>query len=277
MFNFWPAYIRALIAAIALSFLISGSGRAAVDTEELYRATAMITGNFEYEKLRGFAECLEQVLVKVSGDPDLAGSPEIVALGIRAGDFVDNYELVDRMAGIPVHDEQGTRERPHLLTVEFSREKIDAALQQLGRSAWLERPLIAVAIGMDNGTRQFVLTQEAELGSVHRQTFADISEELGLEISFLTKQQVASGSFDPATLGTATSKQLDTLRGAVNSEVLLAGSLIWNEQAFRWSSRWQLAAGSTLDVWETEGISFDAVFRRTLENTMQTLSRAARE
>src|SRR5690606_25711468 len=81
--------VRTLLTALFMLLSISPGTLAAVDVEMLYRATAVITGNLEHEKLRGFAECLEQVLIKVSGDPDLAGTPEVVALAVRAAEFVD--------------------------------------------------------------------------------------------------------------------------------------------------------------------------------------------
>jgi len=267
----WP--VRTLLTALLILFSLPRGAFASVDTQTLYRATVVITGNFEHEKLRGFAESLEEVLVKVSGDPDLAGSPEVVALAVRAAEFVESHELVDRMAGIPAHDEQGTRERPHLLTVVFSKEKIDGALRELGRSPWRERPTIGLAIGVDNGTRHFLLTRGSDLGSDHRQTLVDIAEELGLRISFPGEQEIA---VETAVLGNAVPEQLDNLRRALNSEALLAGSLVWNERAFRWSSQWQLATGDMLENWEAESISFDSVFRRTLERAMRVLSGAGK-
>ena len=84
----------------------------------------------------GFPLCLEQVLVKVSGDPRLIGDPEVATLAGQAATFVTDFAFRDRMAGIPVHDEQGTRDRPYDLTVRFDPAKIDAALRSLGREPW---------------------------------------------------------------------------------------------------------------------------------------------
>lgn len=269
--------VRALFAALVAFLSMGVGGRAAEDLDRLYRATTVITGNMEHEKQRGFAECLDQVLVKLSGDTDLSGSPAVVALGVRVADFIDSHTLVDRMAGIPVHDEQGTRERPHILTVEFSRAKIDAALQELGREPWLERPVITLAVGVDNGARHFFLTSQAELGTEHRQALTGIGERLGLTLSFPDEWSVASSALDLEALGTAGHENLDALRRAADAEVLLAGRLLWSDRAFRWSSRWQLVTDNALEQWQADGISFDTVFRRTLEKTAWTLSSANRE
>ena len=45
-----------------------------------------------------------------------------------AGDYVASFTYRDRLEGIPIHDEQGTYDRPHDLTVNVDPAKIDAAL-----------------------------------------------------------------------------------------------------------------------------------------------------
>src|ERR1700720_3552077 len=100
--------------ALTLTILLAAAclGRAASAADDLYRAQAIVTGEGEAERARGFALCLEAVLVKVSGDPRLQGDPAAAALQAQAAGFVTGFDYHDRMAGIPVHDEQGTRERP---------------------------------------------------------------------------------------------------------------------------------------------------------------------
>jgi uncharacterized protein len=49
---------------------------------------------------------------------------------------VTDFAFRDRMAGIPVYDELGTRDRPCHLTVRFHPARTDAALRSLGRELW---------------------------------------------------------------------------------------------------------------------------------------------
>ena len=125
-----------LTLAIALA-AVAAVGGAASAADDLYRTQAIVTGQGEAERARGFALCLEAVLVKASGDPRLIGDPEVVPMKAQAGSFVIGFEYQDRMKGIPVHDEQGTRDRPYDLTVTFDQQKIDAALRSLRRTPWL--------------------------------------------------------------------------------------------------------------------------------------------
>ncbi|WP_159586231.1 DUF2066 domain-containing protein [Chelativorans xinjiangense] len=256
---------------IALSLFLAASVRAQ-EPDRLYSAMTIITGTLAAEKQRGFAACLEEVLVKVSGDTSLAGSPEAAELGKRAAEFVETYSLRDRMAGIPVHDEQGTRERPHVLEVDFSPAKIDEALDTLGRAPWTERPVITLLIGIDNGARRFVLARDSTLGIGQREALSEIAGRLGLKAKLPGEAMLAAVPIDHASLGATRIDGLETVREALGGEVVLSGMLVWDETAFRWTSTWQLVSENGAEAWEATGVSFDAVFREALAGAMRILS-----
>jgi uncharacterized protein len=67
---------------------------------------------------------LEDVLIKVSGVQTLAGDPRLNAYKSKAGDFVKAHRYHDQMSGTPTCDEQGTRDRPYDLIVDFDEAKI---------------------------------------------------------------------------------------------------------------------------------------------------------
>ena len=54
-------------------------------------------------------------------------------LASSAGQYVSAFSYRDRLEGKPVHDEQGTYDRPHFLTCHFDPQKIDSVLKTLGR------------------------------------------------------------------------------------------------------------------------------------------------
>ncbi|TIP60035.1 MAG: DUF2066 domain-containing protein, partial [Mesorhizobium sp.] len=83
---------------------------------ELYQAQTIVTGTGDVNRQIGFKDCLDKVLVKVSGDQRLTQKTEMLALREKAADFVQSFRYHDRLEGIPIHDEQGTHDRPHDLT-----------------------------------------------------------------------------------------------------------------------------------------------------------------
>src|SRR6516225_4747532 len=125
-----------MIRLSILAVLISCIATTAATAGDLYSAQTVVTGQGEANRVIGFAACLEDVLIKVSGAVKLAGDPRLAAYQSRAGDFVRAYSYHDQMSGTPVRDEQGTRDRPYDLTVEFDEKKIDDLLGAIGLTPW---------------------------------------------------------------------------------------------------------------------------------------------
>ncbi|MBV8185235.1 MAG: hypothetical protein JOY76_11165 [Hyphomicrobiales bacterium] len=76
---------------------------------------------------------MRDVLVKVQ---ESQGSSRTRASWSSAGTrtaFVVTFSYVGVVAGIPIHDDQGTYDRPHYLTMKFDPAKIDHALVDLRR------------------------------------------------------------------------------------------------------------------------------------------------
>jgi len=66
--------------------------------------------------------------------------------------------------GLPVGDEQGTPDRPYFLTVIFAPASIDAIVNALGRTPWMEsRPRIVVILGESKFSRDTVLTTDSDV------------------------------------------------------------------------------------------------------------------
>ena len=69
-FRFAPCIILALLSLGAVA-------AQAARIDDLYRAQVVVSGRGEANRATGFAQCLEDVLVKVSGDPRLIGDPRV--------------------------------------------------------------------------------------------------------------------------------------------------------------------------------------------------------
>src|ERR1700731_1029444 len=141
----------------------------AAAADDLYRAQAVVTGQGEANRIIGFAFCLEDVLIKVSGALKLAGDPRLAAYRSSAGDFVKSFRYHDQMSGTPTRDEQGTRDRPYDLIVDFDEKKVDGLLYALGLTPWLShRPVLSVFVEMVQGPRKYIVTADAERSAAPR-------------------------------------------------------------------------------------------------------------
>src|SRR5258708_17639661 len=131
----------------------------AAAADDLYRAQAVVTGQGEANRIIGFVSCLEDVLIKVSGALKLAGDPRLAAYKSNAGDFVKSYRYHDQMSGTPTRDEQGTRDRPYDLIVDFDDNKIDDLLKPIGITPWLSHPpVLLVFVEITHAPRKYMYT-----------------------------------------------------------------------------------------------------------------------
>ncbi len=257
---------------LAVILGVAAGGASAAD--DLYRMQAIVTGEGEAERGRGFAPCLEAVLVKVSGDPRLARDPAVAAMAQEAGRFVAGFAYHDRMSGIPVHDEQGTRERPYDLTVSFDPAKIDAALRSLGRAPWpVPRPRLVVLLAVRQSPSAYILAADGGRGLGQRQALAAAASRHGIEALLPSGALLAAEHLGYRQLARLAPARLDRLAHDGGGDVALAGSLVWSEAALGWTARWRLAWRGRLHRWQIRGVSFDDAFRDAIDRSAAILSR----
>jgi hypothetical protein len=155
----WFGAARAIIGIFFAAALACCTATPATAAEDLYRAQTVVTGQGEANRMIGFASCMEDVLIKVSGAERLAGDRRLAAYKSKAKDFVTAFDYRDQFSGKPKRDEQGTRDRPFDLTVDFDKEKIDGVLKALGLKPWLShRPVLAAFVEMEQGERKFIVS-----------------------------------------------------------------------------------------------------------------------
>jgi hypothetical protein len=262
-----------LSGSLAIAFLLSCSLAAAAFIADLYRSTAVVSGQGETNRAKGLALCLEDVLVKVSGDPRLIGDQKVVELTSQAIGFVAHVQYRDRMSGVPMHDEQGSYDRPHDLTVDFDAKKIDAALRSLGRKPWLSpRPQVVVFLAVNGRKEKFALTSESDRDPDMRSSLAAAAERVGLPMVLPTNAQLIKQGWNVETLQRSDISNLDAAAVAAGSELALAGTLTWNDSALGWIADWRMRSEARNYRWQIRGVGFDDAFRNGMRGAVQVLS-----
>jgi uncharacterized protein len=245
----------------------------AVHAEALYRAQTTVTGQGEPNRLIGFAVCLEDVLIKVSGALQLAGDSRLAPLKSRAADFVAAFDYHDQMFGEPKRDEQGTRDRPFDLIVNFDKPKIDELLGTLGLKPWLShRPTLGVVVAMVPGARTFVVTADGKESDLQRDSLRAAAAKRGMSIVLPDAAALAKANVDQAALMTVPVETLASLVGAQGAEVVLTGRLAWDDDELEWATEWRLDTAGRPHRWQMRAVTFDEVFRRGVGGAAQVLS-----
>jgi hypothetical protein len=257
------------LGALALLLGLASPSAGARVVDDLYKAQTVVTGTEEPERTRGFREALETVVVKLTGDTRLASDPRILSLAASPHRFVEAFEYEDRMKDIPVHDEQGTRERPHFLRVTFSRQAIDDALDRLGAGKWpADRPVVAVWLGIETTAGQFVLTDSGPEGYGQRAVITETASRLGLPIALPSASRSAIG------FGEVENDRIASLRAAApGADAHLVGRLTVRNDGY-WDIAWSFHAARDVHHWSLSRATFDAALKQGLANAAGTLSRS---
>jgi uncharacterized protein len=261
-----------------LALLLCGLGAAmshaaAQDVDALYRATVIVTGTGEANRQIGFRLAMEDVIVRVSGDYRLIISGKAASTVANAASLVTKIHYRDRYEGIPVHDEQGTHDRPHDLTVDFDHAKVDAALAAMGSRPWLApRPRLVVFLGVRNAKGTFVLSGDGDQGFYMRDSFTASSARIAMPIALPSLAAIEAARLKSEALGTIEPAALDALAKTSGGDQALVGTLEWSDAARGWIAEWRLSAAGQTYAWRISGVSFDDAFRNALRGAAQVLS-----
>ncbi|KQU81304.1 DUF2066 domain-containing protein [Ensifer canadensis] len=249
------------------------TGAQAADRTALYVSDAIVTGTGEQNRQIGFRECLSEVLVKVSGDFTLTGSTALAALQVQAAEFVASFSYRDRLEGVPIHDEQGTHDRPHDLTCRFDPTTIDPLLAKLGRKPWLSpRPTIAVLLAVHDQRRRFVLTRDGSESPYMADSLAVAAVPLALSVRLPDAATLTSKDLDFVHLSRQRPAELKQLATDIGAEVPLAGTLVWSDAARGWIADWRITENGREYRWQIRGVSFDEAFRDAMRGAARILS-----
>ncbi len=262
---------KSAIALICLCFC--GVPAAAATVDDLYEARTIVTGERVETRLPGIAECLKDALVKVSGDPRLLADRRVAEYAKQGADYVENYRYRDRMEGIPIHDEQGSRDRPYDLTVDFKPDRIDALLRALGTKPWGgTRPRLAMFVAVRLGDTAYLLASDGALGRDQRESLAAASWQMGMPIALPSDAQWKAASIAMEDLPKLDLSKLDGLAAQAGGDLALSGDLFWEKGREGWLAHWRLRSGGRSYRWQIGGVNFDDAFRSAMRGAARILS-----
>jgi hypothetical protein len=272
--------IRTLLTACLVLFLalllwvVVGRDDSPGFIGNLYQAKAIVTGEREETRLPALGQCLKDALKKVSGDPNIDHDSRVEVFTKQAQTYVRSFSYRDRMEGIPIHDEQGTRDRPYDLTVDFHPEKIDEILLALGQKPWTaRRPTIVVILAVRYEARSYLLTGDADEGFDQRESFMSAAWLTGMPMVLPSSATLTEAGMTAEKLPTAGLADLRRIARSSGGGIVLVGSITWNKGMLGWNGNWQLQSTDGHHDWQIQNVNFDAAFRSAMRGAAQVLSR----
>jgi hypothetical protein len=222
----------------------------------MYQAYEIVTGTDMRQRPWGFAQTLREVLVKTSGDARLTDDPRATELAVQAARFVACFTYADMMAETPLHDDQGTYDRPYRLTVTFGPAKIDALLVTLGdRPSRGERPVV-MPMRLVHGPKPppYRLSAEAPRGPEQRGAFAVAAGQFGMKFRIPSAAELAKW-------GASVEHLPRPPLPSTPKEAIVVGTLDWSETLPGWIGTWGMRWNNVDHEWGVRGVNYDASFR----------------
>jgi uncharacterized protein len=259
------------LVLFALAMPTSASGKPVAN---LYQGQAVVTGRGEAERARGLGLCLEEVLVKVSGDPRLLGDPRLAPRQAEAAGLVRDFQDSDLYgANRQKHDEQGTRDRPYRMFVTFDGAAIDAMLNDLGRQPWTaDRPELAVILAVQDIATGYLLSADGSDGPGQREALAAAAEKRGIPVVLPSAATLAAARLTVGGVSRLNFTGAEAAAQASGAELPLVGRLVRPAPARPWNVDWYLTVDRKMHHWRVQGLSFDEAFRKGIEGAEQILS-----
>ncbi|MGB0085813.1 MAG: DUF2066 domain-containing protein [Rhodomicrobiaceae bacterium] len=249
---------------LVLTLVFTGWAAHAEEVKDLYRAQAIVTGTQEPERTRGFRVGLVDAVIKLTGDVRLGDSDKLKPLLEHPHPLIEHFEYEDRMKGIPVHDEQGTRERPFFLRMQFNAPEMDKALAGLGLHKWgPDRPLLAVWLGVKTAVGDFVLTKTGGDGYAQRIVITETSERRGIPVLLPDEDGGKLG----VGFGDIAASNFEKIKGAsAKADGWLCGVLSLTESGY-WDISWRLFWQGKSHVWSKRNVTFDVALKDGLQTS----------
>ncbi len=220
-----------------------------------YQATAIVTGTDMRQRPLGFAVCLMQVLSRLTGQPAIRDNPAAKALAEHAEALVESYAYVEPRAAVLHHDDQGTYDRSHELTVRFKPAEVDAAVGALGLTVWRgPRPiLVPVILVRTRDPDAYLLSVAAPRGGDLRASLVRIAGNYGVGIHFPTDTEMGEWAVD--TIGPP-----NPLGPPAPQQMRITGTLSFNIVEGGWTGSWWTRVQGVEHHWEIHRAGYDQAF-----------------
>ena len=268
-------HLAAFAAALLLAPPLRAESASPNAQADLYRAQVIVTGTGEANRRIGFASCLEDVLIKASGQLRLAGDVRLKPFKADAPKLVRDFSYRDEKGGKPKNDEQGTRDRSFVLTAEFDAAAVNRILARLGSKPWLSRrPVLAVFAELNPGARRIVVSADGKDSDLQRAALIAAAAKRGMAIVLPDAADLAALGANEQPLAAIAPARLSEAASRRGGEAVLTARLVWDDRALRWYSQWRLEGQGKPQHWQLSAVTFDETFRFGIGTTAQILSRA---
>ncbi len=263
--------IRSFAGPLAgLLLLLYCTAAPAVTRTDIYTATLPVPDQSAEARAAAVTQAFEQVLVKMTGQRDVAARPEAQALLASSGRYLAAFRYEQETIIDPETNEN--REQT-LLQARFDAQAMARAVREAGLPLWGdERPTTLVWLALEDGGQRVLLSGDAaddpaSFGAEALEALqaAAAARGIPLLLPLLDGQDRAQVAYADVAGGFA--EQVLAASERYGADAVLVGRVLHTGQV--WSGRWQLLeAGQPPSQWENR----DPVLEAALQGGINPLA-----
>jgi len=215
----------------------------------LYRAEAAVAGVEANQRSEAIRQALVNVLVKVTGNRNIASRKALAGENKNASRYVQQYSY--QLAKDAEMASEGEPQR--FLLVSFDRAAIDRLLRDQGLPVWSEnRPSILSWMGVERQSRRRLMDSERD--TPVRSALEETARTRGLPLLFPLMDLEDQGRLQVADLWGDFETNIRSASNRYRPDVILTGRLVQVAETL-WRGDWRLYQGDQVSKWESETAS----------------------
>lgn len=252
--------LRYLLGAGLCLFILT-SAVFAVRVSALYQAKIPVSSQSAEERNRVIQAGLAQVLIKVSGNPQITSNPHVKARLGSANSLMQEFSYASQPA---------TSAKPYVLQLDFDSEGINNLLREAGSPIWGQnRPLILVWLESE------IPNQPAEMITSDSANFIlpilkQQADRRGLPIIFPAMDVTDLSQVSANDIVTMAIPVLTNAAKRYGSDAILVGRMIQNSNGY--TTQWNLVMGDDQWSWTLAGKTPEDALSSLADNVANTLA-----
>ena len=233
----------------------------AVKVSSLYQVELPVATQQEDVRSEAVRDGFRQVLIKLSGNPDIDKNPLIKENIRRAEYYVQDYSYA------PPSPASST----YFLKVRFDKEDTNNLLKKSGVIFWGDtRPLILVWLAVDDNVTNDIVSNEESNDLVTN--LKEQGKKYGLPLIFPTMDVTDISVVSLDDVNRMNVKTLQSAGQRYAPDALLIGKLVKDQDADDWISEWKLVFDDNEWDFKVKDIDPDNIFDDVLFKAGKTLS-----
>ncbi len=255
--------MKKLLLCSIILFILSLSNAFAVKVSSLYQAEVPVASQTEDLKQQAVEDGFQQVLIKLTGNPQIASNPVIRSSLQRADYYVQEYSY---MAPTPDASE-------YMLQVRYDADDVNRLLKHAGASFWGEsRPLLLVWLTVRNDANDVEIVASEAPGGEYA-AMKQQSRKFGIPLIFpmmdmddINKVSVDDVSHMNVSLLSEAAKRY-------SPDAILIGNIQTSKAGAGVQGKWRLVLGDTNWDWSTADKSMPDDMATIMNFVSQTLAK----